>query len=107
MRLQEILGYDCPDGPAEASLNQICLLAQSLFKVPIALVTLVGRDKQKFLAKCGVNADGTSRKDAFCTYAILDDEVLIVVLRGATLTKSTIFERTREILLRLRPDIDT
>ena len=77
-RLQEILGYDCPDGPAEASLNQICLLAQSLFKVPIALVTLVGRDKQKFLAKCGVNADGTSRKDAFCTYAILDDEVLIV-----------------------------
>ncbi len=77
-RLQEILGYDCPDGPAEASLNQICLLAQSLFKVPVALVTLVGRDEQKFLAKCGVSADGTSRQDAFCTYAILDDEVLIV-----------------------------
>ena len=38
----------------------------------------MGRDKQKFLAKCGVNAGGTSRKDAFCTYAILDDEVLIV-----------------------------
>jgi diguanylate cyclase (GGDEF)-like protein len=77
-RLQEILGYDCPDGPAQASLNRICLLAQSLFNVPIALVTLIGRDEQKFLAKCGVDADGTPRKDAFCTYAILDDEVLIV-----------------------------
>ena len=79
-RLQEILGYDFPDGPAEASLNQTCLLAQSLFGVPIALVTLVGRDDQKFLAKCGVDADGTARKDAFCTYAILDDEVLILSL---------------------------
>src|SRR6202521_3219819 len=77
-RLQEILGYEGADESAEASLNQICLLARSLFKVPIALVTLVGRDEQKFLAKCGVNADGPSRKDAFCTYAILDDEVLIV-----------------------------
>ena len=77
-RLREILGYDSPDGSAEASLDQICLLAQSLFKVPIALVTLIGHDQQKFLAKFGVDADGTSRKDAFCTYAILDDEVLIV-----------------------------
>ena len=77
-RLKEILGYDFPDGPAEASLNQTCLLAQSLFGVPIALVTLVGRNEQKFLAKCGVDVDGTPRKDAFCTYAILNDEVLIV-----------------------------
>jgi diguanylate cyclase (GGDEF)-like protein len=77
-RLKEILGYDYPDGPAQASLNRICLLAQSLFNVPIALVTLIGRHEQKFIAKCGVDADGTPRKDAFCTYAILNDEVLIV-----------------------------
>lgn len=77
-RLQEILAYDGTDETAEASLNQICLLAQSLFKVPIALVTLVGRDEQKFLAKCGVGEGGTSRKDAFCTYAILNDDVLVV-----------------------------
>jgi len=76
--LKEILGYDYPDGPAQASLNRICLLAQSLFNVPIALVTLIGRHEQKFIAKCGVDADGTPRKDAFCTYAILNDEVLIV-----------------------------
>ena len=77
-RLQEILGYDSPEGSAEASLDQLCLLAQSLFNVPIVLVTLVGRDQQKFLAKCGVDTDGTPRKDAFCTYAILDDDVLVV-----------------------------
>ncbi|WP_375459833.1 putative bifunctional diguanylate cyclase/phosphodiesterase [uncultured Enterovirga sp.] len=77
-RLQELLTYDCPGGTTEASLDQICLLAQSLFKVPVALVTLVGRDEQTFLAKCGVSASGTSREDSFCTYAILDDEVFVV-----------------------------
>lgn len=77
-RLQEILTYDFQDRGAQASLDLICAEAQRLFKVPIALITLVGRDDQTFLAKCGVDASGTSRKDSFCTYTILNDEVLVV-----------------------------
>jgi diguanylate cyclase (GGDEF)-like protein len=77
-RLQEILAYQFSDAGPEASLDQICLLAQSLFHVPTALITLVGRDRQTFLAKCGLNADGTSREDAFCSYTILSDKILVV-----------------------------
>ncbi len=77
-RLAEILRYDYADGGPQNGLDQVCLLAQSLFNVPVALVTLVGKDQQTFLAKCGVNADGTSRDDAFCTYTILNDNVFVV-----------------------------
>lgn len=77
-RLEEILRYDFADGGAQGSLDRICALAQSMFQVPVALITLLDRDEQVFLAKCGVNADGTSRKDAFCNYTILNDEVLVV-----------------------------
>lgn len=77
-RLQELLSYEFQDRGAEASLDQVCLLAQSLFSVPVALLTLVGRDEQTFLAKCGVDADGSPRKDAFCTYTIMNDEVFVV-----------------------------
>lgn len=77
-RLQDVLAYRFTDGGAEASLDQICLLAQSVFDVPIALITLVGRDQQTFLAKCGVDANGTSRKDAFCSYTILGDTPFVV-----------------------------
>ena len=77
-RLQEILTYDFHDRGAQASLDLICVEVQRFFKVPVALITLVGRDDQTFLAKCGVDAAGTSRKDSFCTYTILNDEVFVV-----------------------------
>ncbi len=77
-RLLEVLAYDYADGGPQESLHQICYLAQSLFDVPIALVSLVGRNEQTFLAKSGIDAKSTPRKDAFCAHAILQDEVLVV-----------------------------
>ncbi len=77
-RLAEIFGYDFADASPYDSLSALCRLAQKVFDVPIALVTLVGETRQDFLAQCGTDADGTPRKDAFCTYTILADEVLVV-----------------------------
>jgi PAS domain-containing protein len=77
-RLAEIFGYDFTDEGPNDNLDAICRLAQSLFGVPMALITLVDRDEQMFLANCGVDADGTPRRDAFCTYTILNDEVFVV-----------------------------
>lgn len=74
-RLKEVLDFD--SGAIE-SLNQVCLLAQRLFNVPIALVTILGCDKQTLLAKCGVNAISTAHKDAFCSWTIQDDDVFVV-----------------------------
>jgi diguanylate cyclase (GGDEF)-like protein len=77
-RLQEILAYRFSEGGIATDLDDICLLGQSLFDVSVVLVSVVGRDTQTFLAKCGLDVDGTAREDSFCTYTILEDDVLIV-----------------------------
>lgn len=61
----------------EGHFDAICRTAAALFRVPIALVSLVEDDHQWFKAKCGLAVDSTSREVAFCTYTILTDEVLV------------------------------
>jgi GAF domain-containing protein len=48
------------------------------FRVPIALVTLVDRDRQWFLARHGVDIRETSRDESFCAHAILGADVMQV-----------------------------
>lgn len=66
---------DTPPAPAFDSITQ---LAQSLFDVPIALISLLDEDRQWFKAKCGLNVPGTPREQAFCNYTILHDSVFAV-----------------------------
>ena len=66
------------DTAPEAHFDAVCSTAAALFSVPIALISLIENDRQWFKAKCGIAADGTSRDAAFCAYAILEDDVLVV-----------------------------
>ncbi|MDO9426783.1 MAG: sensor domain-containing diguanylate cyclase [Methylobacterium sp.] len=66
------------DTPPEMQFDAVCRTACSLFRVPMATVTLVEADRQWFKAKCGFSAAGTPRTGSFCTYAILTDDVLVV-----------------------------
>jgi diguanylate cyclase (GGDEF)-like protein/PAS domain S-box-containing protein len=66
------------DTPAEPHFDAVCTAASALFSVPIALVSLIDSDRQWFKAKCGIDVEGTPRELAFCTYAILRDDVLVV-----------------------------
>ena len=66
------------DTAPEAHFDAVCSTAAALFSVPIALISLIENDRQWFKAKCGLAADGTSRDVAFCAYAILSDDVLVV-----------------------------
>ena len=66
------------DTPPEPQFDALCRTAASLFSVPIALVSLVDRDRQWFKATCGLNARETPRDMSFCSHAILSDEVLVV-----------------------------
>jgi diguanylate cyclase (GGDEF)-like protein/PAS domain S-box-containing protein len=77
-RLAELHELRILDTPAEDHFDAVCKAAAALFSLPIALVSLVDSDRQWFKAKCGIDVEGTSRELAFCTYAILRDDVLVV-----------------------------
>ena len=66
------------DTAPEAHFDAVCSTAAALFSVPIAQISLVDSDRQWFKAKCGIEAEGTSRDVAFCAYTILSDDILVV-----------------------------
>lgn len=59
-------------------LQDIVELAATICKVPIALVSLVDRDRQFFKAKVGLDATETPRDISFCGHAILGSEAFVV-----------------------------
>ncbi len=77
-RLRELYAYELIGTGKNDQVDRICALTQDIFKVPVALVTLLDRDEQSFLSSCGLAGEGTSRRDAFCNYTILSDDVFIV-----------------------------
>ena len=77
-RLAELDRYQILDTPEEHTFNHITALASRIFDAPMALVTLVAEERQWFKSKVGLSACETSRDVAFCTYAILGDDVLVV-----------------------------
>lgn len=60
------------------NFDRLCLLAQKLFDVPVALVSFVTGDRQWFKARLGLDITGTERRHAFCSHAIESDEVFVV-----------------------------
>ncbi|MGI4836007.1 MAG: sensor histidine kinase [Janthinobacterium lividum] len=67
------------DSAAEQGFDDVVLLATTLCNVPIALVSLVDRERQWFKACIGLDVQETHRDLAFCAHAILEPcEVLIV-----------------------------
>lgn len=62
----------------EPHFDAVCRIAMALFGVPTALISFVEEDGQWFKARCGFDASGTSRQDAFCSYTILSEDVLVI-----------------------------
>ena len=78
-RLAELRGLDLERSSGDARLDQLTRLASELFEVPVALVTLIEADRQRFYARCGFDdLDGTPRSDAFCHRTIQHDELMVV-----------------------------
>lgn len=63
---------------AMPELDEICRQAKDHFGVAMALVTLVGRDKQIIKAREGTDLEETPRSWAFCDYTIQTDQVFVV-----------------------------
>jgi diguanylate cyclase (GGDEF)-like protein/PAS domain S-box-containing protein len=62
-----------------AELDNIARLAATLTSTPIGLVSLVGRDEQRFAGNFGLEGvDSTGRDVSFCAHTILGDEPFVV-----------------------------
>lgn len=65
-------------GGPEERFDRITRLACHTFSVPIALVSLIDRDRQWFKSRQGLDATETPRDISFCGHAIHQSEPLIV-----------------------------
>ena len=77
-RQQALDRMDLLDTPADPYLDTLTRLARDVFKVKIALVTLVDRDRQWFKSRQGLDAAETPRSHSYCSHAVLQDAPLIV-----------------------------
>ncbi|WP_019528081.1 GAF domain-containing protein [Dasania marina] len=77
-RLLDLVAHNILDTKADERFDRIARLAQRTFNVPIALVSIVDKDRQWFKSRCGLDAEQTSRDISFCGHAILGDAVFVV-----------------------------
>ena len=77
-RLAALDALEILDSAPEERFDRIIRIASGAFEVPIALVSLVDRDRQWFKSCIGLDVKETPRDMAFCAHAILEDELLII-----------------------------
>lgn len=78
-RLQLLEEYGLFDTPAEPDFDRLAAVAARFFRTPIALISLVGRDRQYFKAHHGTDLCETSRTVSFCAHALTETGPLIVL----------------------------
>lgn len=69
-RLRALHAYKILDTLAEQAYDDLTCLAAQICDAPIALISLVDRDRQWFKSRVGLDAEQTSRKVSFCAHAI-------------------------------------
>lgn len=78
-RQRELDTYRILDTLPDEAFDDVVRLASMLCDAPIALVSLVDRDRQWFKARRGFDAPGTARNEAFCDHAIREPDALLEV----------------------------
>jgi PAS domain S-box-containing protein len=78
-RLAALEQMEVLDSPSEPLFDSLTELAAQTFNTPIALISLVDQKRQWFKACVGLDVDHTAREISFCQYAILSDQVFVVL----------------------------
>lgn len=79
LRIKALYDLAILDSPREQSFDDITQVAMNLCDVPIAVISLVDKDRQWFKSCLGLDATEMPRDVAFCAHAILaPDDVLVV-----------------------------
>jgi len=77
-RIQTLRDLEILDTPPEERFDRITRLAQILFDVPIALVSLVDTNRQWFKSCAGLSVRETPRSLSFCSHAIYQQELMTI-----------------------------
>ena len=73
------------DTPAEPRFDDITNLVCSIFRLPIAIVSLVDRERQWFKSVVGLGAcTSTERYSSFCAWTLLPAQPEVLVVSDAT-----------------------
>ena len=83
-RLEELYSYEILDTMSEQAFDDITALASYICEVPIAVMSLVDRDRQWFKSAVGLDVPETHRDLAFCAHAVWEPSEMLVVKDAAT-----------------------
>ena len=78
-RLEALAGYDILDTPPEEGFDSIVELATQLCACPVALVSLVDRDRQWFKARVNFPPCETDLSSSVCAHALSRPDALLVI----------------------------
>ena len=77
-RIVALRKYEILDTPADGSFDDLTALAASVFNVPIAIVSLVDKDRIWFKSHHGLEIEQIDRNPGLCASAILSDDVYLI-----------------------------
>jgi GAF domain-containing protein len=77
-RLTRLKRYSVLDTARDPTFDRFVFTAAQLFRVPIAMITLVDEDRQWFKARVGIAVAETPREIAFCNQTITSDDLLVI-----------------------------
>ncbi len=78
-RLEALYAYQILDTLPEAAFDALVEVAAQVCDMPIALVSLIDRDRQWFKACVGLDVRETPRQVSFCNHTIANPDSLLVV----------------------------
>lgn len=77
-RLRVVASFGADGLQDDPALAEMAAFAARLCSAPIALVSVVEDDRQRFLARAGLDASESARSASFCAHAMHGDALMIV-----------------------------
>lgn len=77
-RLKALRDYEVLDSEAEKIFDDLTELASEICDTPISLISLIDPERQWFKSRVGLDVEETPRDLAFCSHAILKNELFEV-----------------------------
>jgi diguanylate cyclase (GGDEF)-like protein len=78
LRLTTLRSLGVLDTPEEDRFDRLTRMAKRMFRVPIALVSLVDENRQWFKSCDGLSVRETPREVSFCGHAILGEDIFVI-----------------------------